>query len=447
MRHGHDRQGKFDRDRGTKTVQFGFWPGPSRTTYAQADQAMFHQKTKREIPLMNPLHRGAPVLSRMHTAAVSVLMLLSIARPAAAEVALGPVTVGAGMQASFFDCDKSCIYSPATINTAAGDSSVAGFALNDIRLYVNGNVTNQIKIMFNTEYTGSGSGPGADKLEVLDAVGRFEFSDYLNIWAGRFLEPSDRANMYGPFYANDWTPFADGVADFYPGIENGRDNGLMYWGQFGILKAALGVFDGESTNSVVADKSKLLYAGRLMLDFWDPEAGYYLNSTYYGDKDLLAVGLAAQSQNSKNTESLDALLDKKLPNLGVLTVEAEYLHDNGLSGTTSSKGWFGLGAYLFPQVVGIGKFQVLAKYSQKTVDAGFDETIVNGFISTTPVAANKIKTLEINANYLIKPYNARVGFYYLHQKQQLNDYYYTPLAPAIGPTSAHEIGLKLQLQM
>jgi hypothetical protein len=90
---------------------------------------------------------------------------------------------------------------------------------------------------------------------------------------------------------------------------------------------------------------------------------------------------------------------------------------------------------------------VLAKYSQKTVDAGFDETIVNGFISTTPVAANKIKTLEINANYLIKPYNARVGFYYLHQKQQLNDYYYTPLAPAIGPTSAHEIGLKLQLQM
>jgi hypothetical protein len=383
-------------------------------------------------------------MSRMHTAVVGVLLLLSIVGPANADVSVGPVTVGAGMQASFYDCDKSCIYSPSTVNTAAGDSTVAGFALNDIRLYVNGNVTDHIKIMFNTEYTGSGSAPGDDKVEILDAVGRFEFSDYFNIWAGRFLEPSDRANMYGPFYANDWTPFADGVADFYPSIENGRDNGVMYWGQFGMLKAAFGVFDGESIDSVVPDKSKLLYSGRLMMDFWDAEGGYYLNSTYYGDKDLLAVGVAAQTQNSKTTESVDALLDKKLPNLGVVSVEAEYLHDNGLSGTTASHGWFGLGAYLFPQVVGIGRFQLVAKYSQKTVDAGFHETTVDGVLADTPVAGNKIKTFEFNANYLIKPYQARVGFYYLHQKENLDDFFSTP---GIGLTSAHEFGLKLQLQM
>jgi hypothetical protein len=57
-----------------------------------------------------------------------------------------------------------------------------------------------------------------------------------NIWAGRFLPPSDRANLYGPYYANDWAPYADGVADYYPNVAVGRDNGLAYWGDFGILK-------------------------------------------------------------------------------------------------------------------------------------------------------------------------------------------------------------------
>ena len=375
---------------------------------------------------MNSQFRRTPLPSRrLGILAAGMTLLMSLAGAAQADDALPPVTVGAGLQTSFYNCDKACIYSPGTVNTAAGDSSVSGFALDSARLYINGNVTDKIKIMFNTEY--DGSGPGENKIEVLDFVGRFEFSDYFNIWAGRFLPPSDRANLYGPYYANDWTPYADGVADFYPSVATGRDNGIAYWGQFGILKASIGVFDGQSINSVVADKSKLLYAGRLMLDFWDPEAGYYLNSTYYGTKDLLAVGLVAQSQDSKTTASLDALLDKKLPNDGVVTVEAEYLHDNGLSGLTTSKGWYGLGSYLFPQQIGIGKIQLLAKYSQKTTDAGV--------ANDTAIAADKLKTLEINANYLIKPYNARVGWYYLHQTDDL------------GKISPHEIGLKLQLQM
>ena len=42
-----------------------------------------------------------------------------------------------------------------------------------------------------------------------------------------------------------------------------------------------------------------------------------------------------------------------------------------LTAADSSNGWYGAGlSYLFPQVVGIGKFQVLAKYSEDhTTDA------------------------------------------------------------------------------
>lgn len=343
-----------------------------------------------------------------------------------ADTAVPPVSVGVGVQTGFYTCNNACIYSPGTV--ATGDSSVSGFAVDSVRLYVNGGVTDQIKLTFNTEYTGSGSGPGDNKVEVMDAIGRFEFSNVLNIWVGRFLPPSDRANLYGPYYANDWAPYADGVADHYPDIAVGRDNGMAYWGDFGIVKVQAGVFDGETLNSAVDDKSKLLYAGRVTLDFWDKETGYYFNGTYYGDKDLLALGVAAQSQDSKSTYSIDGLMEKKLGTAGAVTVEAEYEHDNGLTSLPTNDGWYLLGSYLFPQVIGIGKFQVLGKYSDLTVDSTTTATVF------TP--SYHLKTTEVNLNYIIKAFNARVGIYYLNQK---ND--------SSSASTPSEAGLKMQFQM
>jgi hypothetical protein len=311
------------------------------------------------------------------------------------------------------------IYSPSTVS--GDESSVQGIAVDSIRLYIDGSVTNTLKLTFNTEYTGSGSGPADNKVEVMDAIGRFEYNNYFNLWAGRFLPPSDRANLYGPYYANDWAPYADGVAGFYPNVAVGRDSGVAYWGDFGMLKVQVGVFDGETVNSATADKSKLVYAGRLTMDFWEKESGYYINGTYFGDKDVLALGVATQSQDSKTTASVDSLMEKKLPILGVVTIEAEYNRDNGLTSATSSDGWYGLAAYVFPVMVGIGKFQILGKYSRKTLD-------------TWPVD-DKLKTTEVNLSYIIKSFSARVGFYYLNQKDQ-----------NLG-TSPNEFGLKLQLQI
>lgn len=370
---------------------------------------------------MDPRQLDAQPAHALRGAAGAVFLCLA-SGAALADVpvpGLPAVTVGAGIQTSIYDCDKACIYSPSVV--APGDTNVQGVALDSMRLYINGSVTDTIKMTFNTEYTGTGSGPGANKLEVMDAIGRFEFNDYVNIWAGRFLPPSDRANLYGPYFANDWAPYADGVADFYPDVAIGRDNGLAYWGQFGILKVQAGLFDGQTLNSAVADKSKLLYAGRLTLDFWDPEPGYYFNGTYYGEKNLLAVGLAAQSQDGHSTYSIDGLMEKKLADLGAVTIEAEYNHDDGLTAVNHSDGWYVLGAYVFPQVIGIGKFQVLGKYSQKSID----ELPVN----------DRLKTTEFNLNYIIKDFSARVGFYYLNQKDDL------------AGSSPNEFGIKLQLQM
>jgi hypothetical protein len=366
--------------------------------------------------------------------AVSTVLLVARVSSAAADEtvqpipALPPISIGVGLQTSIYACDKSCIYSPSTVS--AGDNSVQGVAVDSIRLYINGSVTNTLKFTFNTEYTGSG--PGDNKVEVMDAIGRFEYNSYFNIWAGRFLPPSDRANFYGPYFANDWAPYADSVAAYYPNVASGRDNGLAYWGDFGMFKVQLGAFDGESLNSAVTDKSKILGAARVTLDFWDKESGYYLYGTYYGDKNVLALGAAGQIQDRKSAWNIDGLLEKKLGGAGVVTVEAEYQKDNGLTAATPSDGWYVLGSYLFPRVVGVGKFQPLVKYSDKTF---------NSVVATYPdvglTPSYKLKTTEVNLNYVIKEFSARVGFYYLNQTS-------STVTPAV---SAHEFGVKLQLQM
>lgn len=373
-----------------------------------------------------PLRPAAGALSRttaVIAAGCSTLLALAAAGAAHADAAPA-VTVGAGAQAGFYSCTTACVYSSGVV--PSGDSSVQGFALDSMRLYVNGSVTDQIKITFDTEYTGPGTGAGANKINVLDGIARFEFSNAFNVWVGRFLPPSDRANLYGPYYANDWAPYVDGVADYYPFTYGGRDDGLAYWGQFGIVKVQLGAFDGQSLNGAAPDPSRVLGAARVMIDLWDPEPGYYLNGTYYGDKDILAFGVAGQTQDSRTTATLDGLMEKKLGNLGVLDIESEYMKDNRLTASDGSDGWYALVSYMLPQVVGIGKIQPLVRFGDKKYDD----------------IDHHLKTTEVDLNYVIKEFSARVGLYYLHQ---------TAPAAAPAPTSAtitaDEWGLKVQLQM
>jgi hypothetical protein len=351
---------------------------------------------------MRPSNSRTP--SRRMTASLLGMGLLALPTIGAFAAELTPsVTVGAGMRTSFTNT-----------NPDGPGPDVSDFALNSARIYLNGKVTDQIGFMFNTEYNGS-------SVDVIDAAAQFSFSDSFNVWAGRFLPPSDRANLYGPYYASNWGVYQDGVQDGYPTITTGRADGVMYWGQFGIAKVSAGAFDVPST----LGSSDVLFAGRLQFDFWDPEGGYYLNGSYYGAKDLLAFGLAAQTADGDNAFTADLLLEKKLGNGGVLTLEAEYANYDGLGGyglAPKSDGYYGLAAYLFPQVVGIGKFQVLAKYGTSTHEAG------GGDIDWD--------TLELNLNYIIKDQAARLQLFYIDKSFD---------GAAIPDTK--QIGLGLQIQM
>src|SRR5215510_10462420 len=172
--------------------------------------------------------------------------LLLAAVPARAQDKLPPVTVGAGVQTSFVH------------DAPEGSDSTNRFLLNSVRLYVNGSATKKITYMFNTEYDGSGN-----HVTVLDAVAQIGLSDNVNFWFGRMLPPSDRANLYGPYYSHHWGVYTDGVQDGFPFVATGRDNGVMYWGQFDKLKVSGGVYDGPSATG----RNTVISAGRVQVDF------------------------------------------------------------------------------------------------------------------------------------------------------------------------------------
>ena len=138
--------------------------------------------------LLLRLQTGPPVTPAL-VASWSVLA----ATPLFAQVA-PTVSVGGGVRTSFVHSEP-----------AEGDSTDK-FLLDSARLYFNGSVTPKIKFMFNTEYNGATNDVG-----VLDAVAQLSASPKLNLWVGRFLPPSDRANLYGPYYANHWNVYTDGL--------------------------------------------------------------------------------------------------------------------------------------------------------------------------------------------------------------------------------------------
>lgn len=315
-------------------------------------------------------------------------LLMWCANPLHAQSFNPKFSVGAGIQTNY---DHS--------NTTGGPS-LDQFPLDHARLYFSGDVTEHLSAMFNTDYQSSNN-----TMEILDAVGELHGSPKLNVWFGRFLPPSDRANLYGPFYSNDWDIYTDGIQDGYPFVYQGRDNGAAYWGDFKVgaakIKASVGTFEGSSADG----RNGLIWASRVQIDLWDPESGYYLNGTYYGDKNLLAIAGASQVQSGKTATTGDFLMERKVPGGGAFTIESEYSRYNDLGGYNSnyvrSEGAYGLVSFLMPKHKRSGNVELLAKYAIAEFTAG---------IGGAP--SYRQNTTEANVDYILKQFDGRIMAFY-----------------------------------
>lgn len=346
-------------------------------------------------------------LRRTPALLATAAMLASPAAFAGATIKVGDdasVTIGGGIRVSFTSVEDG---------SPSGTSRGNDFNLENARLYVSGRIDKVFGATFNTEIHRDAAG-NEDGICVMDAYLQYEPSPLFNVWAGRMLPPSDRANLDGPFYLTQWDyP----LVSQYPNLAVGRDNGVTVWGKplDGKLTYAVGAFQGH--NRCVGcsnDDGKPLLAARLAYAFLDaePAPAYYTASTYFGAKDILTVGIAAMYQKdgvgTSNTVkddyqgyNADLLFEKNL-GPGVLTLEgAAYKYDfdvadaapatGNIGGLAAGRGVLAGAAWLFPQAVGHGKFQPFLRHQRFEPDGGTD-----------------VRSTDVGVNYLIAGYNAKL---------------------------------------
>lgn len=363
------------------------------------------------------------------------------------------LSLGVGARASFASIED---FAP------NGDRS-ADFNLDGARIYINGQIHEYIKIEFNTECVFCGNS-ALREYNVLDAIAKFEFSSAFNIWAGRLLVPSDRAEMSGPFYANTYdfnkTPFysSDYSVSFGSGGAGvyGRDHGVNVWGNLGAegkFQYALGVFNGIESSAGFGPNQddNLLYAGRFAYNFLSLEKnpGYYTSSTYFGGGgDIFTVALAFQYQEDGAGSflnpgdffglSVDVLFEKVLGNDGVVTIEGEYKNfdaDYALAAFGNADcfcmfdgdAFTVTGLYLLPQKMGFGKLQPYIRYTENSPDNSADRA-----------------EFEVGVNYIIDGHNARISLFYQTGDIATKGLNY---APGAAGSEVNAIKLAIQLQL
>jgi hypothetical protein len=236
-----------------------------------------------------------------------------------------------------------------------------------VTLNLNGNMTNYV--------VGAPFGDPANSLVgIMDAIISFDPIEEFHLWAGRLLVPVDRANASGPFFMIPWN---------YPGFfvvpgnapiisapkegPYGRNNGAVAWGdiQGGRLTYLAGVFDNADMTTAP------LYSGRVRLALWDKEPGFWGNCSYFGEKDLLSIGVGGQYQKNGSSDmtlgakdwaevNADVLLEKKLPGGAWVTGEVAGYLNNVHNGFVSAS-MYALAAYATP-TLGYGNVQPMVRY-------------------------------------------------------------------------------------
>ena len=199
-------------------------------------------------------------------------------------------------------------------NIGTGNINEGRYSNDNARIYLNGQFGPYLKFEVNTECyfcnnTKSGDNPRMS-YNILDAIVKFEYNRYLNVWGGRMLAPTERGELNGPFFhaTHDGfkTPFFS--QDFSTSYNNnngagmyGRDDGATFWGSAepkvvpGTFSYAMGIFRGLRSTSAFGPNpnDSVLMAARFTYNFLNPEKnpGYYTVGTYYGKGgEILVLG-------------------------------------------------------------------------------------------------------------------------------------------------------------
>jgi hypothetical protein len=221
----------------------------------------------------------------------------------------------------------------------------------------------------------TGQGPPPNAPRVLDLVAKLEAAPSLNLWVGRFPVPIDRATLSGPFFMPSW---------IFPGVypagfvgpktgPTGRDNGATIWGVFagGRVKYHVGAFDLAPADADAAERGAM-FVGRLHVCAIGEEPGYGANGSYLGERDVVALGLAVQTQAGGSgtpedrgrmlTAVADLLAEGTFADVGTFTLEAAaYQFDHR---RLVDRAFFVVAGFLSASPLGPGRLQPFVRWQQ-----------------------------------------------------------------------------------
>jgi len=267
-------------------------------------------------------------------------------------------------------------------------------------------------------------------VSVLDAIGQIEFDPAFNVWLGRMLVPSDRANFSGFWFAAPWSYPGFYVAGPPTGPRQGpygRNDGVTLWGQAagGLFKYYAGAYDLQNNPGAA------LFSGRLNLSLINPEPGYYHSSTYYGGKDILVIAIGGQYQKNGSPGATsssddysefnaDVLFEKNFQEGGVLDLEgAVYKYMGDAEAIDFS--YFVLASWMTADKIGWGKLQPLIRLQQE---------------KPTAPGADMNMLLDVQLGYVVDAYATRFALGVQHAK----------IGTSPADVSSNTIFLGLQLQ-
>ncbi|MEC4724474.1 OprO/OprP family phosphate-selective porin [Shewanella sp. D64] len=299
-----------------------------------------------------------------------------------------------------------------------GKDNAFNFDLESARFYLSGQLFNNLTFEFTTDYSNFGDADNNSDLQLLDASVNYQFSERLNVKAGRFIRPMDRSNQAGPYFSNTWDyPVIAAVNGIAP-IIAGRDEGVVVWGYTngGKFKYYGGIFEGVKGGS--NQSSSPLLTTRLEYNFWDPEPGYYSANAHYGDANIFALGFnyhtqddaisAVNQTDNVTTTSVDLLIEKVLNNEGVATLEAAfYDYDYNELSTLQGDAYLVSISYLFPaSLPSDNRFQILARHQRFNHDDVIPAVITDSYNLRN----------EIGLNYIINGHSAKLSLVYANEK-------------------------------
>ncbi len=317
------------------------------------------------------------------------------------------VSVGMGLRTQYSTTEDAA--GTKGDGVSGGRSWDNDFDVTNMRLYFGAKITDNITMTFNTEIHNS---TVDDEIRLLDAFAEYTWNEYAHVRFGRHLPASDRYNLDGPYYQNSYD--FPGIVQRYPNKAIGRVEGFSYWGQYagGKFKWQATVSEGtEVAGGANDDPDHLQYSGRLTYNFWEPEPGFYNSSTYYGKKDVLAIGLVGFHQSDAvgtaadpsdfTGWNIDVLMEKNF-GWGTIDIEAAYFdYNNHKAAATGAladgQAWTAGFSYLYPEKIGWGAPQFVSRWQT------FDPT---DNLTTNQWTESK---LELGLHYIIQDHNAKIA--------------------------------------